>query len=103
VKRAHMLVGLALAGCGSGPTVHEVAIRGFRFAPETIRAAVGDTIRWQNHDLFAHTATSAERVWDSGPLSSGAHWQLVLAEPGAHSYLCTLHPNMRGVILSAAR
>ncbi|MGH7470306.1 MAG: plastocyanin/azurin family copper-binding protein [Longimicrobiales bacterium] len=79
--------------------MHEIVIRDFKYVPDTVRAEAGDSVRWRNDDLFAHTATSETRAWDTGPMGQGAHGQAAFGAPGSHTYFCTLHPNMRGVIV----
>lgn len=72
-------------------------MRGFAFEPDTVHAAAGDTVVWINRDMVPHTATSS--AWDSGVVEKSAEWRTVVERAGAVSYLCTLHPAMKGVVL----
>ena len=89
----------AVGACrGRAPSrSHTVEIGGFAFQPDTVRAAVGDTVVWINRDVVPHTATSS--VWDSGEMARSAEWRLVVESAGEVSYLCALHPSMTGVVM----
>ena len=98
VLTALVALAVALGACqGSAPShTHTVEIRGFAFQPDTVRAAVGDTVVWINRDVVPHTATSS--AWDSGEMAQSAEWRLVVESAGEVSYLCALHPSMTGVV-----
>lgn len=84
------------AGAGERvPVVHTVTMEGTTFQPALVTLRVGDRVMWVNKDFFPHTAT-AEGVFDSGALASGASWTFVAERPGTHEYICTFHPTMRG-------
>jgi plastocyanin len=91
-----------LLGCGqsaSRPQSHVVEMRGFAFVPARLQLAAGDTVVWLNRDVVPHTATGDDRAWDSGSIGPGAHWQRVASDTGAHAYVCTFHPTMRGTLV----
>jgi plastocyanin len=89
---------LALAACGAPrPVTHRVEIETFRFAPDTLRVEMGDTVVWTNHDLVPHTATA--EAWDSGPIARDGTGRWVAARKGAQSYICAYHPTMHGVVI----
>ena len=102
MTRAAACAVLALAaGCGGGgarPTTHPVEIRAFRFAPDTVVAAPGDTVVWTNHDVVPHTATAADG-WDTGEIRTSASGRMVAAEAGTYAYVCAYHPGMRGTLV----
>jgi plastocyanin len=81
------------------PRRHVVEIEGFAFRPASLSVAPGDTVGWINRDIVPHTATDSAGTWDSGALGAGASWSLVAAAEGERSYLCTLHPSMKGRLL----
>lgn len=69
------------------------------FAPNPIRATIGDTIVWKNDDRNPHRI-----VLDDGtPVGSVAPGEstaaITLAAPMA-SFHCTIHPSMAGVIIT---
>ena len=95
------VMALVAAGCAldSAPErrTYIVAMKEFAFQPDTLRAALGDTIVWTNHDVVPHTATAAD--WDSGVVEASGSWRLVVADTGTHDYLCALHPAMTGTLM----
>ncbi len=92
-----------LASAGHGPSLsaseqHVVQMRGIAFEPRSVRAHVGDTIRWENQDIVDHTASARDRSFDvdapaarSGTATMGA--------VGTYAYICRYHPNMTGEIV----
>ena len=93
---------LALAaGCGggdAGPAAHAAEIRAFRYHPDTLAAATGDTVVWINRDVVPHTATAAGD-WDTGEIGAGAERRMVAGAPGTYAYVCAYHPTMRAVLV----
>ena len=73
-------------------TTHTILIEGFKFVPERMEVAVGDTVVWKNEDIVPHTAT-AKKVFDSKGLDTGQSWSYVAKQKGTHPYICTFHPN----------
>ena len=62
--------------------------------PAEITAKVGDTIVWENRDVFAHTATATDKSFDVmlPPKKSGS---LTVTKAGTFDYFCKFHPNMK--------
>lgn len=94
---------VAAAGCGRRPRSETVALSGFAFHPDTVRATAGDTVVFRNDDAVPHTATADAAAghpgaFDSGDLQPGKSWRWV-AKPGRLAFHCAYHPNMAGVIL----
>ncbi|HEY8298476.1 MAG TPA: cupredoxin family copper-binding protein [Candidatus Baltobacteraceae bacterium] len=83
-------------------TLFFVHIKDFKFSPATLHVAAGDTVVFVNDDSEAHTATSLTRAFDSGGLDTNDRWQHRFAKPGSYSYICALHPYMKGAILVSA-
>jgi len=75
----------------------KVVIDKLVFAPEDIKAKIGDTIEWTNTDILAHTAT-LKGGWDVmiPPRKSAS---VVLRAAGTFEYYCRFHPNMKGRIV----
>ena len=57
----------------------------------------GEAVTWVNKDPFPHTVTAAGR-FDSQSIAAEGRWTYVARDPGEFAYLCTLHPNMKGVL-----
>lgn len=112
MKRAIPLVGAAvvaalaggvnpLAAIGAQPAgaTHTVVIEGMAYTPAKLSVKAGDTVEWVNRDLFPHTATAADRTFDSREIAAGASWRYVVKKRGELGYLCTLHPTMKATLL----
>jgi len=92
---------LAAAGCSDPPArVHAVAMRGFQYVPATLNVAVGDTVAWTNEDVVPHTATAADRAWDTGSLEAKGSGRVVIARAGTHRYGCAFHPGMKAEVVA---
>jgi plastocyanin len=112
--------GLAVAACGAGaqasasamhdmptaaasPAPNAVAttsveIANFAFSPAVITVKIGATVIWTNKDEDAHTvAITGTAV--SKPLQGGDSYAHTFGQPGTYTYRCTIHPNMRGMVV----
>ena len=78
-------------------SVTQVSMRNLQFYPVTIEVKSGDVIEWKNDDLVPHTATSAS--FDSGSIVSGQSWRHTFMDAGNFPYVCTFHPQMKGVVI----
>ena len=107
--KAVAVLGFILLGCGctttptNGP--NPVAMEDFRFAPESLDVAVGDTVTWTNQGSYQHSSTSGQPgapdgKWDSGLLGHGGAFAYVFTTAGNYHYYCQLHGamGMKGVI-----
>ena len=92
-----LVLALVAGGCGHRPQSHTVALSGFGFHPDTVRAAAGDTVVFRNDDAVPHTATADAGGFDSGDLQPGKSWRWV-TKPGRFAFHCTYHPNMTGLV-----
>lgn len=95
---AGALQGAAPGALAAPPAKATVTIDGSKYAPETITVKKGDTVTWVNKDPFPHTVTSAGK-FDSKSIAPNAKWSWRAKTPGEYSYICTLHPNMKGVVV----
>ena len=96
---------LALLPCSTGqaaasakPVTHTVTIEEMQFKAPELTVKVGDTIVWVNRDMFPHTATSKDNVFDSHSIEPGKSWKYRAVEKGAFTYICSLHPTMQGAL-----
>ena len=98
-------VALACAGllllCGDAlgaerPTIHRVIIEGTAYQPAALTIKRGDTVEWINKDPFPHTVTAP--AFDSGSIAPGQSWRYTAKTVGEYSYVCLLHPNMKGAL-----
>jgi plastocyanin len=72
------------------------------YVPHTIYVKVGQIVTWRNLDTDPHDATADSGAFDSGPMAFHGHFRWLALRPGRHTYFCTLHPEMHGVIIVRA-
>jgi plastocyanin len=90
------IVGLILlAGCSTSPESQSVDIRGFVFSPDSIAMDAGPRVMFVNRDFVPHTATARDGAWDTGEIAPGDSVAVAVA---AGEFICTLHPNMKGMV-----
>jgi plastocyanin len=75
-----------------------VSIDGTSYLPPVLTVKRGERVTWINKDPFPHTVT-APKAFDSGNIDANRSWQFVAAKAGRYDYICTLHPNMKGVLI----
>ena len=78
-------------------TVTQVSMRNLQFYPATIEVKKGDVVEWKNDDLVPHTATSAS--FNSSTIVSGQSWRHTFMDAGSFPYICTFHPQMKGIVI----
>ena len=87
------------AAPAAGATV-AVSMKNIQFAPKSVTAKVGQTVKWTNDDSVDHnvTATSGE-TFKSSTFGQGATFSHKLTKAGTIKYVCTIHPGMEGTIV----
>jgi len=75
-------------------------MKNIQFAPKSVTAKVGQTVKWTNDDSVDHnvTATSGE-TFKSSNFGQGANYSHKLTKAGTVKYVCTIHPGMEGTIV----
>jgi plastocyanin len=77
----------------------DVRIVDFAFAPRTIAAKVGQTVKWEHQDAgVTHTVTALDRAFDSGDLEEGEEFSHPFRTAGTFAYRCSVHTDMRGTV-----
>jgi len=90
---------LALLGAESGPTPSAVVhIASFAFHPANLTVQAGEVVTFVNDDSVAHTATAADKSFDSANLDANAKWSHRFEVAGTFQYICAYHPMMKGTI-----
>lgn len=79
------------------PTTYHVAIKGFKFQPEKLEVAVGDTVIWTNEDIVPHIVTA--EAFKSKSLDKGDSWSLKVKQRGDFLYICRFHPTMKAELI----
>ena len=95
----------ALPAAAAGPQPVTVRIKNFAFVPVKLTITAGTTVVFVNDDDEPHTATAANKAFDSEAIDTKKSWKHAFARPGTFAYYCELHPQMRGqiVVTAAAR
>ena len=69
----------------------------FAFVPRTVRAKVGQKVKWEHQDAgVTHTVTALDRSFRSGDLEEGDEFSHLFSTAGTFVYRCSIHPDMRG-------
>lgn len=103
---AHLARAMILIGAAGGlpspsvaaPQVHTILIDKMKFGAAPAGLKVGDTIIWDNRDMFRHTATASDGSFTID-LAPGAKGKIVLRHPGRIGFACKYHPGMRGILM----
>jgi plastocyanin len=89
----------ALSSAKSQSKVYTVDIDAVQFSPATLEVKAGDTVIWKNKDPFPHNVTAENQSFRSGDIQSGQSWKFRAGKKGVFPYVCTLHPNMKAVLI----
>jgi plastocyanin/uncharacterized membrane protein len=109
----YLFFGVAMALCLSSAlayaqavdkagATHVIIIKQMRFNPSELTVHPGDRIKWENQDIYAHTATADDKSFDSGLIEPGQSWTTTLSNAGTLGYHCRPHPNMTARIVVSA-
>lgn len=102
-----------LSGCtdpapddGDPTVVHQVSIHGMQYDPRTLDMPQGHTLRFENHETVAHTATAMASPMgnlDSGDIApDGGGHEFPDMVPGTYTFTCKHHAAMRVTVTVAA-
>ena len=81
----------------AAPQTHVVVIEKMKFGALPADVKAGDTIIWDNRDMFKHTATAKDGSFNVD-LPAGAKGKTVVRKAGGIAFMCKYHPGMRGVL-----
>lgn len=77
-----------------------VTIPEFKFVPNPVKVKKCDSVVWENRHNQAHTATgTGDYKFATGIIEAGSMSKpIVFDRPGSFSYICSLHPFMKGTV-----
>ena len=75
-----------------------VTMGDYFFSSASVTISVGDTVTWHNSGQAPHTATANDGSFDTGTVNSGGSASHTFSSAGTFSYICTIHPNMKGTV-----
>jgi plastocyanin len=88
-------VTVARAGASASKSV---SIVDFSFNPGTVTVEAGDTVQWTNDGSVPEGHDVTGDGLDSGVLHPGAGYSHTFSQSGTFSYICTIHPSMKGAV-----
>jgi plastocyanin len=68
----------------------------YGFSPSSLTVASGDTVTWTNDGSLPHDVSGSGL--SSGTLSPGQNYSHTFKSPGSFSYVCSIHPFMKGSV-----
>jgi plastocyanin len=75
-----------------------VTIGDFFFRAASITVHVGDTVTWNNTGQAPHNATASDGTAWTPTLNNGESASHTFDQAGTFSYICSIHPNMKGTV-----
>jgi plastocyanin len=72
----------------------EIDQQGMAFSPHIALVAVGDTVKFQNHDKVDHNVMSSDGGYDLGTWGTGQDKSHQFTKEGVYAQVCKLHPEM---------
>lgn len=93
---------LVLPAASADTSGHRVAIENYDFGP-ALAIDQGDTVTWTNLDSAPHdvAVTSGPVTFRSPTLDQGESWSHTFTTAGSYSYVCSIHPDMKGSVTVA--
>jgi len=80
------------------PRTANVDQQGMAFVPHVRAIAVGDTVKFENHDHVSHNVFSPEGGFNLGVWGFGESREHTFTKTGTFTLLCALHPEMLGYV-----
>jgi plastocyanin len=69
------------------------------FIPSEITVAPGTIVTWVNNEAMPHTVVDLGKGFRSKTLVKDAKFSFTFTTAGDYSYLCSIHPNMKGKVI----
>lgn len=80
-----------------------ITITNYTFSPASLTVAPGTKITVTNNDNVPHDVDSADRTsFNTTPVTKGGTFTFTAPmTPGSYGYFCSVHPNMKGMLIVA--
>ena len=101
MRRTLLVLALSLAAAGpSLAAEHVVSQKNKSFSVKKLTVNVGDSVRFQNDDPFAHNifSLSDTKSFDLGSYGQGLSKSVLMDKPGLIDVECAVHPDMKMTI-----
>jgi plastocyanin len=69
------------------------------FISSEITVAPGTIVTWVNNEAMPHTVVDLNKGFRSKTLVKDAKFSFTFTIAGDYSYLCSIHPNMKGKVI----
>lgn len=89
----------AVVDPAAAPVNVEVKINNFAFTPATLTVSAGTQVTWTNNDEIPHNVVSDDKAIKSKVLDTDEKFSFTFSKPGTYSYVCSIHPRMKGKIV----
>ncbi len=76
-----------------------VSIKDFAFDGKSVTVAKGSTVTWTNNDGVKHSVVADDKSFRSESLTQGQTFQFTFPTAGTFTYICGIHPYMKGTIV----
>ncbi len=86
----------APAAPAPAPAAVKVSMLDFDFAPKEIKVKAGTKITWTNDGAAPHSATAADKSFDTAIFQPGEAKSVTFSTPGTFAYYCQLHGTVDG-------
>lgn len=84
----------------AGAEALTVAIKSFKFVPETITVNAGESVTWKNNDAgVPHSIVLDNGDYKSAAIFTGERETRRFPIAGTFPYHCGIHPSMRGTVV----
>ena len=83
----------------AGAPVATVSMDHNTFIPSEITVVPGTTVTWVNKETMPHTVVDLNKGFRSKTLVKDASFSFTFTTAGDYSYLCSIHPNMKGKVI----
>ncbi len=80
---------------------NNVSIQNYAFSPSTLTIQKGANVTWTNYDSVQHHVVSDSSAFSSPLLNKGDTYTHQFNNTGSFSYICSIHPYMKGTIVVA--
>jgi plastocyanin len=69
------------------------------YSPNPLTVSKGTKVTWVNNDTVTHTTTSDTGAWNSGDVTPGGSFSVVMNSTGTLAYHCQIHPGMVATVV----
>lgn len=97
------MIAVAMLATAAAPAMaanYTIVVDKMAFGPVPAVLHPGDTITWQNNDIFRHSATARDKSFDID-LPSKTAVKMTVGVSGTVEFFCKFHPGMKGTLVIA--